>query len=312
MDSDNTVLISVVSPVYLAEKIIDELVRRIETSLDKITPSYEIVLVEDGSPDRSWEKIMSNCERNPKIKGIKLSRNFGQHHAITAGLDNSNGEWIVVMDCDLQDVPEEIEQLYYKALEGYDIVFASRVARNDSFFKKLSSKFFYKTFTYLTGIKQDETIANFGIYSRKVVNEINQLREPFRAFSPMARWVGFKRTSIPVAHSERFEGKSSYNWKKLLKLAFDIAIGYSEKPLRLIINFGFIVTTCSFLIALYYILKFLAGDIMISGYTSIIISIWLVAGLTIFVLGIVGLYISRIFESVKNRPIYILDKKINL
>ena len=182
--------LSVVIPVYKAEKIVDTLIERLTKSLDSITSDYEIILVEDGSPDLSWNKIEEQCLINTKIKGIKLSRNFGQHHAITAGLDHTKGEWIVVMDCDLQDRPEEIPNLYHKAQEGFDIVFARRVNRKDSYNKKLSSKIFYNTFSYLSGIEQDGTIGNFGIYNRKVIAVINRMREPMRAFLPMAKWVG--------------------------------------------------------------------------------------------------------------------------
>ncbi|MCU0422367.1 MAG: glycosyltransferase family 2 protein [Bacteroidia bacterium] len=301
--------LSIVSPVYQAERIIEELIKRIKLAVEQITGDYEIILVEDFSPDNSWEKIAALASTDSRIKGIKLSRNFGQHHAITAGLDACSGEWVVVMDCDLQDRPEEIISLYNKAQEGFDIVFARRVNRQDGFIKKQTSVLFYKLFSYLSGVPQDGTIANFGIYHKKVIAAINTMREPMRAFSPMARWVGFNKTAIDVKHDERFEGKSSYNWGRLINLALDIALAYSDKPLRMVIKTGFIISSLSILYALLNVIFFFSGIIKVSGFASLIISIWFLSGLIIFILGIIGLYIGKTFDGIKNRPLYIVDKK---
>jgi dolichol-phosphate mannosyltransferase len=303
--------LSIVSPVYRAELIIDELVKRIKLAAEQLTLDYEIILVEDCGPDNSWEQIKKNAAIDPRIKGIKLSRNFGQHHAITAGLDACSGDWVVVMDCDLQDRPEEIIPLYQKATEGYDIVFARRVNRQDGFIKKQTSKIFYRVFSYLSGVPQDGTIANFGIYSKKVITVLNSMREPMRAFSPMARWVGFNKVAIEVKHDERFEGSSSYNWGKLINLALDIALAYSDKPLRLVIKIGFVISSLAILFAILNLYLYFSGVINVTGYASLIISIWFFSGLIIFILGIVGLYIGKIFDGIKNRPLYLVDKKIN-
>ncbi|MBP7511247.1 MAG: glycosyltransferase family 2 protein, partial [Bacteroidia bacterium] len=257
------------------------------------------------------DKVVANAANNNKIIGIRLSRNFGQHHAITAGLDKSKGNWVVVMDCDLQDQPEEIAKLYAKAKEGYDIVFARRAQRQDTFFKRFTSQLFYKGFAYLSGIPQDGTIGNFGIYNRKVIDAINSMREPMRAFAPMARWVGFNRTAIDVAHAERFEGSSSYNWSRLITLALDIAMAYSDKPLKLTVKLGIGISFLSVLYTLYNIVLYNMGIIKLSGYTSLIVSIWFLSGLTIFTLGILGLYLGKVFEGIKDRPLYIIDKTTN-
>lgn len=301
--------LSIVSPVYRAESIVDELVKRIQIAAEQITSEYEIILVEDCGPDNSWKQIIKNAAIDSRIKGIKLSRNFGQHHAITAGLDACTGEWVVVMDCDLQDRPEEIINLYNKAQEGYDIVFARRVNRQDGFIKKQTSKLFYKVFSYLSGIPQDGTIANFGIYSKKVITAINSMREPMRAFSPMARWVGFSKAALDVKHDERFEGTSSYNWGKLINLALDIALAYSDKPLKLVVKTGFLISTLAILYALLNVYLYFTGVINVTGFASLIISIWFFSGLIIFILGIVGLYIGKTFDGIKNRPLYLVDKK---
>jgi dolichol-phosphate mannosyltransferase len=305
------VFFSIVSPVYRAEKIIPTLVKRIEDSISQITSNYEIILVEDCGPDNSWAAIESIAKTNLRVKGIKLSRNFGQHYAITAGLDQCKGDWIVVMDCDLQDQPEEIINLYAKAKEGFDIVLARRAQRKDGFFKRFFSAAFYKTLSYLTGSEQDETVANFGIYNKKVIDAVVTMRESIRYFPTMIKWVGFESAKIDVVHDSREEGESSYDFKKLLKLALEIILAFSDKPLRLMIKIGLIISLVSVIIAIDAIYSWLNEDISVLGYTSIIVSIWLLSGIIISTLGLVGLYVGKTFEGVKNRPIYLIQKKIN-
>jgi polyisoprenyl-phosphate glycosyltransferase len=304
-------LLSIVIPVYQAENILTELINRTKSSVNEVTNNYQIILVDDGSRDNSWKIINNICAAEQNIKAIKLSRNFGQQHAITAGLDYAEGDWTIVMDCDLQDRPEEISRLYNKAIQGYDIVFAKRINRKDTFFTKLFSTLFYSIYSYLTGVKQDASIANFGIYSQKVVGVIKNMKEPMRAFSSMARWVGFKRTSIEVEHGERLNGKSSNTVSKKVNLALDIMLSYSDKPLKIIVSIGFLISVASFVAALLLLYKYLRGEIVVLGYTSIMISVWLLGGVIIFILGVVGLYIAKIFSGVKDRPLYIVDEKLN-
>ncbi|MDP2175494.1 MAG: glycosyltransferase family 2 protein [Bacteroidota bacterium] len=303
--------LSIISPVYKAYNIIDELIMRIINSVEPITPDYEIILVDDACPENSWEKIELLAKNNSKIKGIKLSRNFGQHYAITAGLDHAIGDWVVVMDCDLQDQPEEINKLYNKALEGFDIVLAQRNNRKDTILKRTYSKLFYRTLGYLTGSDQDEAIANFGIYSMKAVDEIVKMRESIRYFPTMVKWVGFKTAKVPVEHADRKEGKSSYNFKRMLNLALDIILAFSDKPLRLTIKLGFYISIIAILMALYTLLKWMSGGIVVIGYASLITSIWFLSGCILITLGVVGLYVGKTFEGVKKRPLYIIEKKIN-
>jgi dolichol-phosphate mannosyltransferase len=220
--------ISIVSPVYKAKNIIPLLVNRIENSVCKITPDYEIILVEDGSPDNSWQAIENVARNNSKIKGIKLSRNFGQHPAIIAGLSEAKGEWIVVMDCDLQDQPEEIEKLYNKALEGFDIVLAKRKNRQDGFLKRLSSMIFAKIYGYFTDTKYDNEVANFGIYNKKVIHEVLKMSDFIKSFPLFIKYVGFHSTAIEVVHAEREEGSTSYTFSKLISLAFNTIISFSN------------------------------------------------------------------------------------
>lgn len=303
--------ISIVSPIYGAENTVEELVSQIHKEISLITTEYEIILVDDCGPDKSWEKIKQLCEKDNRIVGLKLSRNFGQHYAITAGLDQSLGEWIVVLDCDLQDRPDQISKMYNKALEGYDVVQGRRENRKDSFFKKTFSTLFYKVLAYLSGYSQDSTIANFGIYNKKVISSITSMRESIRFFPTMVAWVGFRKTSIEIEHAERSEGKSSYTIGKLFNLALDIILAYSDKPLRIIIKLGMITSLGSFIFLIYNLYKYLSGQIVVLGYMSLIISIWFLSGLIMLMLGVVGLYVGKTFESTKNRPIYIIDKKIN-
>lgn len=305
-------LLSIVSPVYNAEKIVPLLVSKISSNAKKITPHFEIILVEDGSKDESWKAIAEEAEKNKHVKGVKLSRNFGQHYAITAGLNIAKGDWVIVMDCDLQDKPSEFEHLYQKTREGFDIVLARREIRNDTYFKKIFSKLFYHTLGYLTGTKQDPAIANFGIYNKKVIENINKMKEPIRYFPTMVRWVGFNRTTLNVEHGKREIGKTSYNMKKLFRLAMDIILANSDKPIRLTIKLGFSVALFSFIFGIITLIKYFKGEIIVLGYTSLLISIWFLSGLILFVLGIIGLYLGKTFEGVKNRPIYIIDEAINL
>lgn len=300
--------LSIVSPVYRAELVLDELIHRISANIPVDFSSYEIILVDDFSPDKSWQKIVEISKKNTNVKGFKLSRNFGQHYAITAGLNQVSGDYIVVLDCDLQDQPEEIEKLFNKAKEGFDVVLARRYNRQDSFFKKAFSKLFYKTLGYLTGSKQDETVANFGIYSKKVILQVINLQEKIKYFPTMVKWVGFPTAHVNVEHASRSEGQSNYNLKKLLNLALDIILAYSDKPLRLIIKFGLTVAFTSFIMVVYIVYSKITGHFNVSGYASLLSSIWFLCGCILTTLGIVGLYIGKTFEGVKNRPSYIIEK----
>lgn len=300
--------LSVVSPVYRAELVLDELVERISNSIPSGFNSFEIILVDDFSPDKSWQKIEDISKKNKNVRGFKLSRNFGQHYAITAGLNQVKGDYIVVLDCDLQDQPEEINKLFSESQKGYNIVLARRYERKDSLYKKTVSKLFYKTLSYLTGTKQDATVANFGIYSKQVIDEVVKLEEKIKYFPTMVKWVGFSTSYVNVEHASRSEGKSNYNLKKLLNLALDIILAYSDKPLRLIIKFGLSIALVSFIMVIYVLFEKFTGKVSVSGYASLIISIWFLSGCLLTTLGVVGLYIGKIFEGVKNRPSYIIEK----
>lgn len=304
--------ISVVSPIYRGEKMVSELVKRNIASLETITSDFEIILVNDASPDNSWLEIEKECQIDKRVKGINLSRNFGQHYAITAGLNYAKGEWIVVMDCDLQDRPEEIPNLYKKALEGYDIVFARRKNRQDNWFKRTCSYLFQKFYQYISDLERDNSIANYGIYNSKVVTEFCKMPEVARSFHSLINYLGFKRTAIDVQHSSRLEGKSSYTFGKLLKLSSNIIIANSNKPLRIAVNIGFFMAFISFILAIYNVIAKFTGIIHIPGYTTTVFSVWFVGGLLLLMIGILGVYIGKIFDQVKSRPIYVVKEVINV
>lgn len=308
---DNRIHISIVSPVYKSENIVDKLVERMVSAVSQISDSYEIILVEDCGPDDSWRKILENCDKNPKIKGVKLSRNCGQQHAIQAGLDASNGEFVVTMDCDLQDQPEEIIKLYNKAQEGVEIVVASRKNRQDDAFKRILSRVFYSTLGYLTETKQDRTVANFACYHRCAVDAMAQVKDHNRYYPMLQQLVGFNYTKVEIEHAEREDGRSSYSFGKRLRLAMDTILTFSDKPLRLAVKFGVLLSFLSIMSAIGMIVLYIYSDIVVEGWSSILLLLTFLSGTIISVLGMVGLYVGKTFESVKQRPTYIIHKTKN-
>lgn len=298
--------ISVVIPVYKAENCLHELYQRLKTSLELISSNYEIVLVEDCGGDRSWSIIEKLAAADPRVRGIQFSRNFGQHYAITAGLDHCTGDWVVVMDCDLQDRPEEIFKLYQVASQGYDVVLARRCDRKAPLSQKITSYLFFKVFNYLADMNYDHQIGNFRMISRKVVNSLGQMNERLRFFGGLIDWLGFPSAVLDIEHSDRHSGKSTYSFYKRWKLASEIIIAYSDKPLRLSIKFGFCISFFAFMYGLYIFLRSLIFQIPVPGWSSLIISLYFLGGIIILNLGVVGIYLGKIFDEVKGRPLYII------
>lgn len=307
-----TVEISIVSPVYRAEAILPELVRRLRTAMSTMGVAYEIVLIDDRSPDGSWVVMRTLSNETPELKCFRLSRNFGQHNTITAGLSLAKGNWIVVMDCDLQDRPEEIPRLYQKALESKaDAVVARRAERKDTWLKRMSSRFYYSAFSYLTDTVQDPAVANFGVYNRKVIDAILSMKDQIRYFPTMLQWVGFQREYVDVEHDARAEGESSYNWKSLFALAFNNILAFSDKPLKLTVRFGFWIALISLGIGIFYLVQYFMGEIDVLGFASLIVSISFFSGMNIMILGMIGLYLGKVFEKVKDRPNFIISESTN-
>jgi glycosyltransferase involved in cell wall biosynthesis len=305
---NNMPIISVVVPVYKAENCLDELYHRLVAALKPITSDFEIILVEDCGGDNSWQVIEQLATTDKRVRGIQFSRNFGQHYGITAGIDHCQGDWVVVMDCDLQDRPEEIPRLYAKALEGYDIVLARRIARQDPLLKRITSLLFYRFFSYLADIEYDGASGNFRIMSRKVVESFRRMGEQLRFFGGLVQWLGFPTTSIEVEHSERFEGNSTYTFSKLWKLATETIIAYSDKPLRIGVRFGFGMAGLAFSYGMYILLRALLYGSPIPGWNSLIVSMYFIGGIIIAMLGIIGIYLGKTFDESKKRPLYIVRR----
>ena len=305
-------MISIVTPVYSCAGCLEELYSRIVESLNPITDDFEVIMVNDASPDDAWRRIRELGTMDHRAKGINLSRNFGQHHAITAGLDFAGGKWVVVMDCDLQDQPEEIPKLYEKALAGYDVVFGMRAARKDGFLKRLGSTCFYKTLGFFTDRQFDSSIANFSILSRKVVTAFREMREQNRFFSLAVFWLGFRTTEISIEHAKRPEGPSSYSVRKLIYLAYDVIVSQSNKPLRLSIGLGFLIALGAVLYAIYLAIRYVVHGVPVEGWTSVMVSVYFLSGMMFANMGILGLYIGKIFNEAKGRPLYVVQDFVNL
>jgi glycosyltransferase involved in cell wall biosynthesis len=299
--------ISVVVPVYNAQHTLKELVTRLNDSLSAENLVYEIILIDDSSPDKSWEKILELTKTNKAVKGYRLSRNFGQHYAITAGLSKVTMNLVVVMDCDLQDRPEEIRTMLPRMTDDIDIVLGQRTNRKDSLFKRLFSFMFFKFLSYLSGIRFDPSVGNFGIYRRKVVDAILNCRESIRFFPASVQWVGFRSIKIPIQHAKREVGKSNYSLKKLIKLASDIILVFSDKPLKIMVKIGMMISFGAIVYALFIIRDYFQGKIGVLGYASLMVSIWFLSGVVILLIGVVGLYIGQTFEQTKRRPIFIIS-----
>jgi len=298
--------ISVVIPVYRAEACLEELYRRLQDALEPISHDFEIVLVEDCGGDGSWQLITELARRDQRVKGIQFSRNFGQHCGITAGLDHCDGDWVIVMDCDLQDRPEEISRLYAKAQEGYEIVLARRGKRNHPLLKRLLSWTFYRLFSYLADTEYDPQAGNYRIISRKVVAGYRTMRERSRFFGSLVNWMGFPTSSIDVQHADRYDGQSTYTFGKLWRLATETIIAYSDKPLRLAIRCGFLIAALAFLCGVYVLVRNLLYGSPVTGWSSLMVSIYFIGGIIIALLGIIGIYLGRTYDETKKRPLYLI------
>ncbi len=302
---------SVVVPVYGCKEALPELHRRLVNVLEKMGKSFEIILVDDHDPQNSWEEIARICAVDSRVRGIKLSRNFGQIRAITAGLDNCVGEWVVVMDCDLQDRPEAIPALYARAEEGFDVVFAKRVERKDSALTKFLSRAFYKVYEYFTDGTYDASLCNFSVSRRVVIENYCKMREHNRGYTMFIKWLGFKQDAIELEGDARFSGVSSYSFRKKVSMAFELITAQSNKPLRLSVNIGFAIAIAAFCFLVLSVFRRLFFQDVAAGWTSIISTIFLMGGMILAAIGVVGLYIGNIFTEVKNRPLYVIEHELN-
>jgi glycosyltransferase involved in cell wall biosynthesis len=298
--------ISVVVPVFKSAESLEELAQRLTANLSAITPEFEVILVNDGSPDNSWEIISTLSKNDGRFIGIRLSRNFGQHPAITAGLAYSTGEWVVVMDCDLQDRPEEIPKLFAKAQEGFEQVVAIRSERQDSWLKRTTSHLYVRLLSYLSGRTINPSVGNFGIYHRCVVNVITSMKEQGRTFGLLALWAGFRRIELEVEHVARPYGESSYSYRDLVKLGLVGILSHSDKPLKLAIRLGAYLGFISLAGALWIVIRQVVWGYSPVGWSSVMVSLSFMTGVLLGSIGVAGLYIAQIFDEVKERPISVI------
>ncbi len=302
--------LSIVSPVYRAAGIVDSLAQRITEEAEKITDDFEVILVEDGSPDDSWTAIEQVCASNPKVKGLRLSRNFGQHPAISAGLEHTRGKHVILIDCDLQDNPKYFSDLFNEAKKGFDIVIARKAERSHPYFKNLFALIFFKLFNWLSDNPASSLEGTYSIISRKVVNAYLRLGDYHRHYLPTLRWLGFQWSHVEVVHDERKEGKSSYTFGKLVDHALVGIISQSDKMLRIGIGLGLVYFIASVLGSLYLITSYFLYGYK-EGWASTFVLLLLSTGLILLTIGILGLYLGRMFDQVRNRPVYLIDETVN-
>jgi glycosyltransferase involved in cell wall biosynthesis len=310
--SDHCDEIAVIIPVYAGRPFLRELCARIAAALEPISPHFSIVLVDDRSGDNVWDLIQEVGRDDRRIKGIQLSRNFGQHHALTAGVDYARAHWYVVMDCDLQDAPEDIPLLYEKAREGFDMVIGISKRQGHAGVKRLASFLFYTVFNKMAGINLAFGAGNFRIFSESVATGLRQIREQLRCLPATLSFMGFDIAEVQTQHHPRSEGKSSYSLRKLASLATNTILAHSELPLKITAFFGLTVAGFSILGGLLILARTIIFGSSVTGWASLIISVFIVGGVQIFSIGVVGIYVGKTFEEAKRRPLYFVRDTVNL
>ncbi|MDQ6750464.1 MAG: glycosyltransferase family 2 protein [Actinomycetota bacterium] len=296
--------LSVVIPVYGCAGSLRELHRRLRASIEALTSDFELIFVEDASPDGSWDVLVELAQQDPAVKAYGLSRNFGQDAAITAGLSRSQGRRVIVMDCDLQEPPEAVPELYRKALEGYEVVRTSRQTRGHSRLRRWSSRGYRRVM-----LERDShpEFSNMSLLSRKVVDAFLSMRDRDREYTLVLDWLGFSQAVVTIDFTER-ETKSSYTMQRLIAVALNGMFFRTTVLLRVVVFTGFLVALIGAGLAAFNIIYyFVAGQP--TGYTSLLVVVLLLSGLTIISVGVVGLYVGRIFEQVKYRPLFIIARE---
>lgn len=308
MDGD-VVEISVVVPVYGCRDCLRELHRRTTEALRSIGLPYELVLVDDCDRQGSWEVARDIALADPRVRAYRLSRNFGQHAAITAGLAQCRGRWAVVMDCDLQDPPENIPLLYERALQGHDVVLARRRHKRHSAFRRIAARAYFALMNSVGTRHLDGEFGSFSMISRKVIDALLRFRDQDRHYLFIINWLGYDTGTIEYEHAERHSGSSSYTLRQLIGHATTGMFFQTTLLLRWIVYVGFWVSTAGLLLALYYVYMYLAYSVA-PGFTSLAVLILLIGGFIIMSTGVAGLYIGKVFDQVKGRPLYVIDKAV--
>lgn len=309
MASDNNIALSVVVPVFNEELIIDMLVSRLVSAAESVTPDYEIIFVNDGSRDTSLLKLKEACSGNPRLHYISFSRNFGHQIAISAGMDYSKGDAIVTIDGDLQDPPELMGQMYQEYLAGNKVVYAKRTARKgETFFKLFTAKMFYRLMASLVSFNIPLDVGDYRLISRDVLEYLKSMKEYDKYLRGQIAWLGFKSSYVTYERDERKFGTTNYPFRKMLRLAFNGITAFSDSPLKIATTLGFVVCIVSFIIIIYALYSYFFGYHTVPGWASTIISITFLGGVQLLSLGIIGEYISRIINNVRNRPLYVVDQ----
>lgn len=299
--------LSIVVPFYNESESIEIFFQRVVPILKKTNLDFEIVCVNDGSRDDTFEKLQQQKKKNNFIRIVNFSRNFGKEAALTAGIDFSEGNAVIPMDCDMQDPPELIPQMIEKWKKGADVVLAKRADRsNDDFLKRTTAKWFYKIYNWLSEIELPENVGDFRLMDRKVVDAVRNLREQKRFMKGLFAFVGFKTVTIEYKRPPRAKGATSWSYWKLWNYAIDGITSFSTFPLKVCMYLGFLVTTISFLKGLWIICRTMFFGVDVPGYASLMTAILFFGGLQMFCLGIIGEYIGRIYTEAKQRPIYIV------
>ncbi len=302
--------LSIVVPVFNEEQIIEALVQRMVAAAKAITPAYEIIFVNDGSRDGSLKKLKAACQDNSRLQYLSFSRNFGHQIAITAGMDYTKGDAIVTIDGDLQDPPELIPEMYEQYKNGYKVVYAKRHKRKgESFFKLITAKAFYRIMARLVSFEIPLDVGDFRLIGRDVLEYLKTMKEPDKYIRGQIAWLGFKSTYVMFDRDERKFGKTNYPFKKMLRLAFNGITAFSDSPLKIAMTLGFTVCIISFLLLIYTVLVFIfERELVLPGWASIIVSITFLGGVQLLCLGMIGEYISRIINNVRERPLYVIDQ----
>lgn len=306
------IVLSVVIPVYGCDACLGELTRRLFAVAESLDTAMEIILVNDASPDNSWHCIQRLAAADTRIKGINLSRNFGQHFAITAGLHYTSGDWVAVMDCDLQDIPEEIPKLYRKALEGYDGAFGRRAARQDPWQKRWASWTFLRLLSWLARTPIDPAVTNFSVISGRVVADLRRMPERHRSYGMLVGLATTRLAYVDIQHAPRTHGESGYTLARKLRLAADLVISHSIRPLYMSVFAGFAFAGLGFFEILWIVIRSFSHGIAVAGWASTIASLWLIGGMLMINLGVVGLYVGKVLEQVKGRPLFLVSETLNL
>jgi dolichol-phosphate mannosyltransferase len=302
---------SIVVPIYNEELVINETYKRLKEVMDTTEEPYEIIFVNDGSRDKTLDRVKDICDKDKNIKLISFSKNFGHQISITAGMNNSNGKAVIVIDADLQDPPEIMLKMIEKWKMGYQVVYGKRLHRKgETFFKKITAKAFYRTLRVMTDVDIPVDTGDFRLIDRKVCEALKKVPERNRYVRGIISWLGFNQIGIEFERNERFAGETKYPLKKMLKFASDAIISFSYKPLKLATITGLIISIFSFLYLIIIVLKKLFVNDAISGWTSIVVISLFFNGLVLIILGIIGEYIGRIYDEVKGRPLYIIDEKV--